>query len=76
MNRRPLHTDKAPKAIGPYSQAIEVKGAGRMVFLSGQVALDPATDELGTRALPPTHTMPSFVQRPNALHSRLCLQSA
>jgi 2-iminobutanoate/2-iminopropanoate deaminase len=46
MNRRPLHTDQAPKAIGPYSQAIEVKGAGRMVFLSGQVALDPASGEL------------------------------
>ena len=46
MNRRPLHSDKAPKAIGPYSQAVEVKGAERMVFLSGQVALDPATGEL------------------------------
>lgn len=35
-----LHTDKAPVAIGPYSQAIEVNG---MVFASGQIPLDPAT---------------------------------
>lgn len=35
-----LHTDKAPAAIGPYSQAIEVSG---MVFASGQIPLDPAT---------------------------------
>ncbi len=35
-----LHTDKAPAAIGPYSQAIEVNG---MVFTSGQIPLDPAT---------------------------------
>jgi len=43
--RTPLHSDKAPKAIGPYSQAIEVRG-GRMVFLSGQTPIDPATGEL------------------------------
>lgn len=35
-----LHTDKAPAAIGPYSQAIEVNG---MVFASGQIPLDPST---------------------------------
>lgn len=35
-----LHTDKAPAAIGPYSQAIEVNG---MVFASGQIPLDPET---------------------------------
>lgn len=38
-----LHTDKAPAAIGPYSQAIEVNG---MVFASGQIPLDPATGEV------------------------------
>jgi len=43
MIRRAIHTPKAPAAIGPYSQAI---GAGGMVFLSGQVALDPATGQL------------------------------
>lgn len=35
-----LNTDKAPAAIGPYSQAIE---AGGMVFVSGQLPIDPAT---------------------------------
>ena len=45
MARRTLHSDKAPKAIGPYSQAVEVD-LGRMVFLSGQTPIDPATGEL------------------------------
>lgn len=36
-------TDNAPKAIGPYSQAIR---AGGFVFCSGQIALDPATNQL------------------------------
>jgi 2-iminobutanoate/2-iminopropanoate deaminase len=35
-----IHTDSAPKAIGPYSQAIE---AGGFVYCSGQIPLDPAT---------------------------------
>jgi 2-iminobutanoate/2-iminopropanoate deaminase len=45
MNRNALHSDDAPKAIGPYSQAVEVP-PGHMVFLSGQTPLDPATGEL------------------------------
>ena len=40
MPRQPIHTDRAPAAIGPYSQATR---AGDTVFLSGQIALDPAT---------------------------------
>lgn len=36
-----IHTAEAPRALGPYSQAIE---AGGMVFASGQVPIDPATD--------------------------------
>jgi len=40
---KPIHTDKAPAAIGPYSQAIEVDG---WLFTSGQVALDPETGEM------------------------------
>lgn len=43
MSKKPVHTANAPKAIGPYSQAIAAGGA---VYLSGQVALDPATGEL------------------------------
>lgn len=38
-----LHTDSAPKAIGPYSQAVAVDG---WLYTSGQVAIDPATGEL------------------------------
>jgi 2-iminobutanoate/2-iminopropanoate deaminase len=38
-------TEAAPKAIGPYSQAV-VAPAGRLVFCSGQIALDPLTGEL------------------------------
>ncbi len=38
-----VRTDKAPAAIGPYSQAI---AAGGLLFCSGQVALDPATKSL------------------------------
>jgi 2-iminobutanoate/2-iminopropanoate deaminase len=45
MQRTVIHSDQAPKAIGPYSQAVAVP-AGRMVFLSGQIPLDPATGEL------------------------------
>jgi 2-iminobutanoate/2-iminopropanoate deaminase len=43
-DRNVVSTEKAPKAIGPYSQAIT--GAGRMVFCSGQIPLDPATGEM------------------------------
>lgn len=39
MNK-PIHTEKAPAAIGPYSQAVQ---AGNMVFVSGQLPVDPAT---------------------------------
>jgi 2-iminobutanoate/2-iminopropanoate deaminase len=38
-----VHTEKAPKAIGPYSQAIRIES---LVFTAGQVGLDPATMEL------------------------------
>ena len=41
--REVVATDKSPKAIGPYSQAIKANG---FVFLSGQVALDPATQQV------------------------------
>ena len=41
MNK-PIHTPKAPAAIGPYSQAVQ---AGNMLFVSGQIPIDPATGE-------------------------------
>ena len=43
MSRHAIATDKAPAAIGPYSQAVR---SGKTVFLSGQIPLDPATGQL------------------------------
>jgi reactive intermediate/imine deaminase len=43
MNKEIISTPQAPAAIGPYSQAVKT---GLVVFLSGQVGLDPATKEL------------------------------
>lgn len=43
MPRQSIQTEKAPAAIGPYSQAVR---AGGTVYLSGQIPLDPATGEL------------------------------
>ncbi len=44
MQRKIVRTTEAPAAIGPYSQAVVVPvGDKRMVFCSGQIALDPAT---------------------------------
>ena len=44
-NTRVISTDKAPKAIGPYSQAIAVQ-ASELVFCSGQIPLDPVTGQI------------------------------
>ena len=41
--KKVIHTDNAPKAIGPYSQAIETGG---MLFVSGQIPINPQTGEL------------------------------
>ncbi len=43
MPRQPIYSDRAPAAIGPYSQAVR---SGALVFLSGQIPLDPATGAL------------------------------
>ena len=43
MNKKPIHSDNAPAAIGTYSQAIR---AGNLVFLSGQIPLVPLTMEV------------------------------
>lgn len=43
MSKTIIHTDKAPAAIGAYSQAVR---AGNTVYLSGQIPLDPATMEV------------------------------
>ena len=43
MTRKIIHSESAPAAIGPYSQAVRV---GNTVYLSGQTPLDPATGKL------------------------------
>jgi 2-iminobutanoate/2-iminopropanoate deaminase len=43
MNKQIIHTEKAPAAIGPYSQAIK---AGNLLFISGQVPFNPETMEI------------------------------
>lgn len=41
--KKVIHTDLAPKAVGPYSQAIDI---GSLVFCSGQIAINPANNEV------------------------------
>ena len=43
MSRQIINTEKAPAAIGPYSQAVR---AGNTVYFSGQIPLDPATGDI------------------------------
>ena len=43
MPKKVIFTDKAPKAIGPYSQAIQ---SGNLLFVSGQIPINPATGEI------------------------------
>ncbi|WP_372737657.1 RidA family protein [Neptunomonas sp.] len=47
MNRSIISTDKAPAAIGTYSQAVK---AGNTVYISGQIPLDPETMEMVTES--------------------------
>ena len=46
------HTEKAPAAVGPYSQAVVVNG---LVYTSGQIALDPVTGELVGKTIEETN---------------------
>ena len=46
MSRQTIQTERAPQAIGPYSQAVR---AGDTVYLSGQIPLDPQTMQLVSR---------------------------
>ena len=41
--RRVIHTDEAPKAVGPYSQAVEIHGA---LYISGQLPIHPQTGDM------------------------------
>lgn len=44
MVKKIVNTEKAPSPVGPYNQSIQT--GGTLVFVSGQIALDPATNEL------------------------------
>ncbi|GAB1484260.1 RidA family protein [Treponema sp.] len=48
MKRKVIATEKAPKAIGPYSQAIEItmEASDKLLYVSGQTPLDPASGKL------------------------------
>ena len=50
MSKKTIHTDKAPQAIGTYSQAVDHHG---MVFISGQIPLDPKNMEMVTGGIEP-----------------------
>lgn len=45
MSKKIIHTDHAPKAVGPYSQAVQL---GDMLFCSGQISINPQTQEVFT----------------------------
>lgn len=47
MSIYPIHTDKAPKAIGPYSQAISANG---FLFISGQLPINPNSGEIEAKS--------------------------
>lgn len=47
-DKKVLHTDTAPKAVGPYSQAIET---GNFIFSSGQVPIDPKTGSIDAETI-------------------------
>ncbi len=46
MSKIIIHTDAAPAAVGPYSQAVRIPAGTSLVFLSGQIGLEPSTGEL------------------------------
>jgi 2-iminobutanoate/2-iminopropanoate deaminase len=48
MAKEVISTDKAPKAIGPYSQGVK---AGNLFFFSGQIPLDPATGDMAGKGI-------------------------
>ena len=48
MTKEIISTKNAPQAIGPYSQAIK---AGNLIFISGQIPLDPETGDLVTKSI-------------------------
>ena len=48
MTKKIIYSEKAPKAIGPYSQAVQIEN---FLFLSGQIGLNPKTNKLENKNL-------------------------
>lgn len=46
MSKQIVHTDASPAAVGPYSQAVVAPASSRLIFISGQLGLEPDTGEL------------------------------
>ncbi len=59
MSHQIIHTDKAPAAVGPYSQAIRV---GNLVYTAGQIGLDPSTGTLKEGLEAQTHQVLTNLQ--------------
>ena len=57
-----IHTEHAPAAIGPYSQAVKI---GDLLFTSGQIPVDPATSP--REASKPRPSSPSATSRPSSM---------
>lgn len=69
-----IHTDQAPAAIGPYSQAVR---AGNTVYFSGQIPLDPVTGEIvpgdiGAQARRAFDNLKAVAEAPVARSTRSC----
>ena len=62
MSKKVIATEKAPGAIGPYSQAMRI---GNMIFTSGQIPLNPATGEMVTEIAAATK---QSLENVNAIH--------
>jgi len=68
MNKTVVHTDLAPAAIGPYSQAIKAMG---MLYISGQIPLDPKTGtmhgaDIGTQTTQVLNNLKAILQEAGA----------
>ena len=65
-----LHSDFAPKAVGPYSQAVVT---GNLIFTSGQVPIDPKTGKIEAATIE-EQTKPALCTRPGRRGVRPCGQ--
>ena len=67
MTKEYIYTDKAPSAIGAYSQAIK---AGNYIFISGQIPLDPDTMEVISKDFIPQIIIPNINEKKEKVKSK------